>query len=274
MTPEEAKKINSLAREALREEEPALALAEDLKDLREELQTIKETLKKKFDTELSIEIDTEKLRGKKGDTVVGPPGPAGKPGKSVKGKKGEPGTPGIPGKDGSPDSPEQIAEKVNTLTEAVEAKVIKGLPTVEDFVAAIKKNKLLDISDIRNALFGRKSKKIDTSDLRWHGGGISKLTAGANITITELPDGVGYSISATGGAIPFVVDLSDQCDGGTTLFTLPAFTNVLQLTITGWPPNGVLRPTIDFGVVDPTHIQFTSEVSAPESGTTLLALVY
>lgn len=84
--------------------------------------------------------------GKDGESIVGPKGkdgidgkngkdgkdgkegPKGKDGKDGKsGKNGKDGTDGKDGKNGSPDTPKQIATKLNTLTNAVDAKVIKGL---------------------------------------------------------------------------------------------------------------------------------------------------
>ena len=44
-----------------------------------------------------------------------------------KGNRGDPGPRGEPGKEGSPDTPKEITSKLNTLTEAVEMSVIKGL---------------------------------------------------------------------------------------------------------------------------------------------------
>lgn len=72
----------------------------------------------------------------------GLPGPAGLNGKDgvngldgkdgidgLDGADGKDGKDGVDGKDGSPDSPIQIADKLNTLDEKVEMKVIKGLDT-------------------------------------------------------------------------------------------------------------------------------------------------
>ena len=74
------------------------------------------------------------IRGLQGDPgkdslIPGPPGRDGKPGKDGKDSvvPGPQGIQGNPGKDGSPDSPEQVAEKLNTLEERVDIKVIKGL---------------------------------------------------------------------------------------------------------------------------------------------------
>jgi len=67
--------------------------------------------------------------GEKGDSIQGPPGPQGDPGNDgqdsiVPGPKGDQ---GAPGKDGSLDKPKDIAKKLNTLEEAVEISVIRGL---------------------------------------------------------------------------------------------------------------------------------------------------
>lgn len=77
------------------------------------------------------------------DGIDGRDGKPGEPGK--KGDKGEPGKDGEngePGKDGSPDTPKQIAEKLNTLTEVVDYKVIKGLQKVLTDLQRSSKGKL------------------------------------------------------------------------------------------------------------------------------------
>lgn len=97
---------------------------------------------------------------------------------------------------------------------------------------------------------------------------------GDNVVVKITEDGLEFSTPSP-GVTPVSIDLSSQCDGVTTLFNLGvAVTGVLQVTITGWPPNGALRPTVDFTVPDASHIQFTSQVSAPEVGTTLIVLAY
>lgn len=76
-------------------------------------------------------------KGDKGDSVTGPKGEKGDRGEKgvqgLQGTKGEQGSPGkdgkdgVDGKDGSPDTPEEIANKLNTLENKVERRVIKGL---------------------------------------------------------------------------------------------------------------------------------------------------
>lgn len=77
------------------------------------------------------------------------------------------------------------------------------------------------------------------------------------------------SISAS---MPIPIDLSDQCDGVNKIFTLPSFSSVLMLS-NGSSFPGLYRPFVDFNVLSSTQIELTSEVSAPEAGQTLIALV-
>jgi len=97
---------------------------------------------------------------------------------------------------------------------------------------------------------------------------------GDNVVVKITEDGLEFSTPSP-GVIPVSIDLSSQCNGATTLFDLgTTVTSVLQVTVTGWPPNGELRPTVDYTVPDTSHIQLTAQVSAPESGTTLMVLAY
>jgi hypothetical protein len=82
-------------------------------------------LEDKFDLEKGDKGDKGErgFKGEKGDK--GDKGEQGEQG--LQGIKGEQGENGLDGKDGSPDTPNQIADKLNTLTEKVEIKVIKDL---------------------------------------------------------------------------------------------------------------------------------------------------
>jgi len=85
-------------------------------------------------------------QGPAGQSVVGPPGPqgiAGKDGKpGVRGPRGSMGLQGPAGKDGSPDTAEQIAKKLNTLNQAVDVSVIKGLDrTIKNLSQSIREAK-------------------------------------------------------------------------------------------------------------------------------------
>ena len=121
------------------------------------------------------------------------------------------------------------------------------MPTIKEIIKEIKKSKAIDISEIKNSsqitnAIG-KLNKIDMSDLRWHGGGSSVR----------------------------VIDLTSQCDGLTKTFTSSEkFATVLSLTSSSFP--FTYRNGIDFTWTTDT-ITLTSEVIAPETTQTLIALV-
>lgn len=137
------------------------------------------------------------IPGEKGDTPVAgvdfPIPKNGEPGRP--GEKGDKPVAGIDfpipknGNDGSPDTPKEIADKLNTTTESVDAKVIKGLPTLEGIVKDIKKGKLLELRDIKGA-------RLDMSDQRWHGGGSSSGGSGTVTTVSVVTaNGVSGSVA-------------------------------------------------------------------------------
>lgn len=69
----------------------------------------------------------DSIKGDKGDSIkgdrgpVGPQGPPGKDGESIKGNDG------TNGKDGSPDTPEEVVDKVNSSSNKIDPKQVKGL---------------------------------------------------------------------------------------------------------------------------------------------------
>lgn len=66
-----------------------------------------------------------------------------------------------------------------------------------------------------------------------------------------------------------VSDISSQFDGATTTFTVPSYSSITAFLITGWAPNGILRPTVDFTTPTSTSVALVSaQVSAPVAGTT------
>jgi len=74
-------------------------------------------------------------RGIQGRSIVGPKGLKGDSIKGDRGPRGYQGIPGIgiegrPGKDGSPDKPQEIANKINTLSQAINIDTIKGLDNI------------------------------------------------------------------------------------------------------------------------------------------------
>lgn len=163
------------------------------------------------------------------DYVDGEPGNDGKDGRD--GIDGVDGNDGKNGKEGSPDTPRQIADKLNTLSEAVDSKVIKGLLTAEDVITEIKKNKRIELRDVKGARLDQGSGKFNMNDQRWHGGGSSALgvssfskqgstsltgdvtiSAGSNITLTQT--GQNIEVASTGGATwgDITGTLSNQTD--------------------------------------------------------------
>jgi hypothetical protein len=188
----------------------------------------------------------------------------GKDGKSIKGDRGEKGergndgyTPikgidyfdGEKGEDGkTPDPKEVIAE----------IKKLKG-------------DDRLDISNIRNgealARALNKKGKLDMSDMRWHGAGVTKIIAGSNISISPT-DGLGeVTITGTGGGSGITRSInsisSDTTAGstastdyvyfvsGTTTITLPtAVSNTNRYTIKNTGSNTVTIATTGGQTID------------------------
>jgi len=149
---------------------------------------------KKYLKDYSDNILFEPVKGDKGD--VGDKGDKGDQGDKgekgdkgdqgetgEKGKRGYKGTDGLDGKDGidgSPDSPLEIANKLNTLKEVIDASVIKGAVSKTEFETRDKK-----VLDGMARIDGR----IKLIDQRWggHGGGsgsgtVKSVTATAPLT--------------------------------------------------------------------------------------------
>jgi hypothetical protein len=150
--------------------------------------------------EIQEKIDLAK--GDKGEQgIQGEQGPQGDPGRDgidgingtngldgKDGLEGPVGAQGVPGNDGSPDTPNQIAEKLNTLEEVIDKKVIKGLLKTEDIIKELKKGKQLEMKE---------GMPLNMADLRYHGGGLSSIIAGSGITAVD--DGSGHiTVSAPG----------------------------------------------------------------------------
>lgn len=111
----------------------------------------------------------------------------------------------VPEKEIIADTAQQIANKLNSIPGALTKEVIRDLPTAKDVVEEIrnlKGNDRIDISHIRNgeniARIAQRQ-NVDMNDQRFHGSGITALTAGTGITITDTTGG-GKTISTTDGA--------------------------------------------------------------------------
>lgn len=139
----------------------------------------------------------------------GPPGPIGPQGpQGDRGERGEQGASitGPAGKDGQDVSeiePKILAERLNTLTGAIKAKVIEGLPEKFDIRDLKHGGKYqLELRDIKGARLDTPSRGDVSSDMRYHGGG-DVVTAGTNITIVTNASGQKV-ISATSGGLSIV----------------------------------------------------------------------
>lgn len=168
----------------------------------------------------------------------------------VEATKGTPGTPGKPGKAGSPDTGEQIIKKIRSVKE-------NGL-------------KSDDISDFDERM--RRSKNMlgylrELGDVEIVGEPNGALVLTWNTTKHKW-----VATSAAGGVQPLAYDISDQFDGNVSTFTLPPYSAILMFNITGWPPNGALRPTVDFTTPSSTTVSLAGGLSAPELGATGIIL--
>lgn len=129
---------------------------------------------------------------------LGEPGKDGKPGpQGEKGDKGDRGDRGFPGQDGKDGrdfldvDPKAVADKLNTLSGAIDGKVIKNFSTKEEnlaYIKSLKGNDRIDISNIRNgeqlaAQAAKASGGFNMNDQRWHGGGSS---SGGSGTVTSV----------------------------------------------------------------------------------------
>lgn len=95
------------------------------------------------------------------------------------------------------EKPTVIASKLNTLESAIDSKVIRGLPTIEDFIKELKdpkgKNKLSAEHILNMPARGR-------LDQRWHGGGLSSVSTDSTLTGDGTPSSPLHVVGGTGGA--------------------------------------------------------------------------
>ncbi len=138
-------------------------------------------------------------------------------------------------------------------TEVIKQELTLTADIVKEIVQLMRKlpeKDRLEIQDIRNSnsfIFGGNKYKIEEL---MHGG----------------------SGPTPSGSLVFTYDISSQFDSVKTTFTLPTYYSILSVTFTGWPPEGNLRPTVDFTTPTSTTIALTAQVTAPPSGTTGIVL--
>lgn len=106
-----------------------LKFKKDSKDIEDKLVRKIDKLQTNFDLSKKGDRGVMGIQGEKGrNGLNGVDGRKGKDGK--KGRDGFNGREGIDGVDGSPDKPNEIANKLNTLTEQIDTKVIKGFDKI------------------------------------------------------------------------------------------------------------------------------------------------
>ena len=167
------------------------------KPLKVEVVSDKESIDKSISETIARVL--REIKGKKGDKGdKGDKGEAGKDGIDGKdaytpvggvdyfdgkdGKDGADGKDGVDGKDGRDGQKGDKGDK----GENAKVNIFSIVKEVIKQVKELKGNERIDISNIRNAEnIGKK--KIDMSDLRWHGGGISTVFAESPI---EVPNGI------------------------------------------------------------------------------------
>jgi len=177
----------------------------------------------------------------------------------AKGQKGDKGDTvvGKPGKDGSPDTAEQIVAKINAADFQIDASKVRGIFKQNASKEGEKGTRqgagyLADLSDVEIL-----SEPTGPLVLSWS---------------TTKKKWVPVTVGALGG-VPIAIDISSQFNGVLKTFVLPAYSSILQFNLTGWPPNGILRPTVDFTTPSGTTVTLTGEVSAPAAGTTGIILI-
>lgn len=102
-----------------------------------------------------------------------------------------------------------LANKLNSLKEAIEPSVIKGYESSDAIIKKIK-NQKLEMRDI-------KGMPLNMNDMRWHGGGLSSVSHDGTLTGDGTPSSP-LSVVGGGGTQLYGEDLTPQVPG--TVFTL------------------------------------------------------
>ena len=236
---------------------PSLGVFKELADISDKLDTVDATLKEtlgghSFDGLEALKGESgEKgeqgppgpmgpkgdrgIQGPKGDKGdMGPQGPAhGKDGKDGKdGLPGPQGPAGKPGRDAIAIKPEEVRDKLVSLKgdARLPMEAIKGMPTAKDVVDQIKKDKSLNVEDLKNgqAILYPNKKVLDQ---RWHGGGSGGATGPTGPTgYTGATGYTGYT-GATGYTGPSVTGYTGYTGPtGYTGYTGPSVTGATGYT--------------------------------------------
>lgn len=181
------------------------------------------------------------------------------------GEKGEDGADGITPK---PDVDYPSMRSISSMIESARENIFIRLKSVfvpkDDFAdAIISAVKKMDFSVIARGLEGLKEK--DRLDY-WNG-----LKNQPVYNHGEKAGGVHTLHRGGPSKQTYEYDLSDQCDGVTKSFTIPANSRVVLVQSTD-APSGILRKTVDWTGSGSTTLQLTAAVVAPAQGATLSLL--
>ncbi|HWY34073.1 MAG TPA: hypothetical protein VNX68_05460, partial [Nitrosopumilaceae archaeon] len=199
-------KIRQLARQMLYQKDPKSETWRELVELYGEVDRVdKKSVFKKGDKGEKGDPGKDGINGINGsDGRNGINGLNGKDG--MNGKDGIDGQNGKPGEPGSPDTPQLIADKINTLTGAIDFKVLFNVPSFEDSNKNSKGKQ-----DINQPARGK-------LDQRWHGGGLATISHDATLTGLGTP-------SSPLSVVPMSTGVS-SLNGMTGAVTLAAGSNI------------------------------------------------
>lgn len=193
--------MNTIQKAKIFIENPDLALFKELYEINERLIALAPLLETFKGLDLNDFIPVTGEPGEQG--IQGEKGEKGVQGiQGEKGEKGERGLRGFAGKDGT-DGEDGEDGEIQDLTKIEnEIKELKKLPTLEELLKEIKSK--LTIADFKGYDKVVKAisqpRKIDMSDMRWHGSG----TGGGGFLFQETPTGVidGVNTVFTTSAVP------------------------------------------------------------------------
>jgi len=210
-----------------------------------ELPGIQKEIAKQLSTQLSEKVAT--LPHLKGD----------------KGEPGEDGRDGMPGIDGVSPSEKEVLDMVETVV--AQFLVGKKNYTEEEIKNIVKQSQSIFDPEKQALTIARALETLRGTDR------LDYKALKNRPTKEDAPRGI--IRGGAGGNNSFSEDISSQFDGITTTFTVPQYSRILAFILTGWPPNGVLRPTVDFTTPTNTTVALvTAQVTAPESGTSGLII--
>ncbi len=174
-----------------------------------------------------------------------------------------------PGKDGKAPTREELI----AIAREVQIELDKQDLTEEDVIRVLKRNLPATIEPETGESIVRKINQLPLGSMSQinasHISGLPKPVKGPG---TKGNYHAAHGAGAGGGVTPLAYDISSQFDGNATTFVIPSYSAILQFIITGWPPNGALRPTVDFTTPTSTSVALTAQVSAPAAGNTGIVL--